>query len=863
MSCKFNHKGDDLMKGTTIQKTFVFGLIASFVLAFNGTSEASPYVSDLSLTAYSGGIMCSYTLNEDPVTGDQLTAATAWYKDSSPIMVLYMPFEGGLTNSLLDYSGNSQTVVIYGPAWSDPEWIPDGGHDGSGAYEFDGSDALDAGDIFPTGSSYTKTAWIYREVIGPEPWWNNIISGHTHVANNHCFRVDNEGYLGAGHNGGQMTVTDPKKIHFETWYFVAVTFDYDTGAMRLYKNGVMVDSGTVPQEYQEVTDTGVYIGRMEEDWMWQGKLDDIRIYDYVLSGDQILQMYESGTNTIVQTEVNEGEQWEAAVTPFNSTEAGDTLISAIFTIGDDDSDGVPNELDDCPDTPAGMPVSANGCPLSETDTDGDGVTDDIDLCPDTPEGEDVDADGCALSQVDSDGDGVTDDLDLCPDTPAGEDVDADGCALSQIDSDGDGVTDDLDLCPDTPEGEDVDADGCALSQVDSDGDGVTDDLDLCPDTPAGEDVDADGCALSQVDSDGDGVTDDIDVCPDTPVGEEVDDDGCALSQIDSDGDGVTDDIDLCPDTPEGEDVDAGGCALSQIDSDGDGVTDDIDLCPDTPDGIVVDSNGCALPEIDSDGDGVTDNLDLCPDTPEGEEVDADGCSALQHDSDGDSIPDYMEQGPDPENPDPGFDGNEDGIEDYLQNNVASCFSYDDEAYLTMVVTDPAGATLSDVEALEPNAEIPTETAFPYGNIAFTINGVAAGGAATVKLYLPDGEDCDTYYKYGLTLDNQTDHWYEFLYDDTTDTGATIDGNVITLLFVDGERGDDDLTADGVIMDDGAPANNIPVITPEAVDDDDDDGYCFISISTRSSQAAMHLALIFLFAYVLAVVVRSELKPDMK
>ena len=96
------------------------------------------------------------------------------------------------------------------------------------------------------------------------------------------------------------------------------------------------------------------------------------------------------------------------------------------------------------------------------DSDGDGVTDDIDQCPDTPSGESVDANGCSDSQKDTDGDGVSDDLDQCPDTPDGVTVDMNGCADSQKDSDGDGVTDDIDECANTPSGAAVDAKGCEL-----------------------------------------------------------------------------------------------------------------------------------------------------------------------------------------------------------------------------------------------------------------------------------------------------------------------------------------------------------------------------------------------------------------
>ncbi|RZK29643.1 MAG: OmpA family protein, partial [Hymenobacter sp.] len=107
---------------------------------------------------------------------------------------------------------------------------------------------------------------------------------------------------------------------------------------------------------------------------------------------------------------------------------------------DDDGDGVPNRKDKCPDTPQGVKVDENGCPL---DTDGDGVADYQDKCPDTP--------GLPALQgcPDADGDGVADADDRCPNTPAGVRVDASGCPL---DADGDGVADYLDKCPGTPAG---------------------------------------------------------------------------------------------------------------------------------------------------------------------------------------------------------------------------------------------------------------------------------------------------------------------------------------------------------------------------------------------------------------------------
>lgn len=65
------------------------------------------------------------------------------------------------------------------------------------------------------------------------------------------------------------------------------------------------------------------------------------------------------------------------------------------------------------------------------DGDGDGVADAMDQCPGTPAGVKVDANGCSL---DSDGDGVPDALDNCPQTPVGVKVDASGCPSTVLDA---------------------------------------------------------------------------------------------------------------------------------------------------------------------------------------------------------------------------------------------------------------------------------------------------------------------------------------------------------------------------------------------------------------------------------------------
>lgn len=129
---------------------------------------------------------------------------------------------------------------------------------------------------------------------------------------------------------------------------------------------------------------------------------------------------------------------------------------------DSDMDGVSDKKDKCPETPAGVAVDANGCPV---DADGDGVADYIDDCPSVA--------GIASLKgcPDSDKDGIADKDDACPDEAGLPSLK--GCP----DSDGDGVADKDDKCANTPKGYKVDAGGCPL---DTDKDGVVDSEDGCP-----------------------------------------------------------------------------------------------------------------------------------------------------------------------------------------------------------------------------------------------------------------------------------------------------------------------------------------------------------------------------------------------
>lgn len=62
-------------------------------------------------------------------------------------------------------------------------------------------------------------------------------------------------------------------------------------------------------------------------------------------------------------------------------------------VSDSDGDGVPDNLDECPNTTEGVRVNARGCPI---DSDADGVPDYLDECPGTAAGVQVDDRGCPV-----------------------------------------------------------------------------------------------------------------------------------------------------------------------------------------------------------------------------------------------------------------------------------------------------------------------------------------------------------------------------------------------------------------------------------------------------------------------------------
>jgi len=191
------------------------------------------------------------------------------------------------------------------------------------------------------------------------------------------------------------------------------------------------------------------------------------------------------------------------------------------------------------------------------------------------------------------------------------------------------------------------------------------------------------------------------------------------------------------------------------------------------------------------------------------------------DTDGDGVQDSEEMGPNGNDPD--YDGNGDGTPDSEQDNVASMHTYDEENYITLA--SPEETAMRDVRAVERD-DAPAEANYPHGFFGFEVHGLSAPRDCTeVTLFLPLNPDINTYWKYGRTHSDPTDHWYKFSYDHQT--GAEIfhepPRTRIVLHLCDNLRGDDDLDANGVIEDIGGPAITAVTCDGDFGQDGDVDG----------------------------------------
>jgi hypothetical protein len=240
----------------------------------------------------------------------------AWYENlgvPGNNLVAYYPFNGNAN----DESGNEH----HGSIISDPSFIQDRHGNPNSALSFDGIDdwiEVNSSSLFPS-DAITMCYWVNRD-------GNDITSLQNYISKEHSFQSYNQDYSGgenrfaSGYWLGSPGVwknyyTNYEVTNLNEWIFYAFSYDNNTQTAKSYVNGVLDDTvvETDPNYYLRSSGHKMYIGRNGSANVYhiQGFLDDIRIYDRALTGEEIFQLYDLTPvgNQVTVTSPNGGEVW--------------------------------------------------------------------------------------------------------------------------------------------------------------------------------------------------------------------------------------------------------------------------------------------------------------------------------------------------------------------------------------------------------------------------------------------------------------------------------------------------------------------------------------------------------------------------
>ena len=205
---------------------------------------------------------------------------------------LYYNFDQNEGGQVSDQSGNDNHGVVQGPSWTSEGVI-------GGAYEF-GTGSINLGDlsIVEGKTALSWGAWVY-------PLGGNLggVMGKTRSSNESFYLLVN---LTGHSNDGSWSYVVPESrsqerfthhpmIERATWQHLMGT--YDGVHTRLYYNGkLVVTSPAFDFEPTRNNDVDATIGDVANGrgWFFNGKIDEVRIYERVLTEAEIQQLYQLG-----------------------------------------------------------------------------------------------------------------------------------------------------------------------------------------------------------------------------------------------------------------------------------------------------------------------------------------------------------------------------------------------------------------------------------------------------------------------------------------------------------------------------------------------------------------------------------------
>jgi len=205
-------------------------------------------------------------------------------------LIAYYPFNGNAD----DESGNENNGVVHGAILTNDRF----GNNFS-AYQFDGdNDYINCGNdssinISGSNSNITMSAWFYAEDVESR---QNIISKGRDYTSNYGYHLNlnnqkNRGLYRLSDGTNNIVQTTPV-IKTNTWYNVVTTFNGVES--KIYINGILQNINTEIGQIG-ISTTNLIIGCHSQSppawYTFKGVIDDVRIYNKVLSDSDILNLF--------------------------------------------------------------------------------------------------------------------------------------------------------------------------------------------------------------------------------------------------------------------------------------------------------------------------------------------------------------------------------------------------------------------------------------------------------------------------------------------------------------------------------------------------------------------------------------------
>lgn len=226
-------------------------------------------------------------------------------------MVGYYPFNGNAN----DESGNGNNGTVHGATLTpDCPGVPDR------AYDFDGLssyiEVADSPSLRP--SSLTVACCFLVRTLDDPSGGDNLVCKQYGPLNSFCLYIGSSStspdyhrvtiVLNGGFEGDDIKLIAPAELSLGVWHHAAATYDGST--IILYVDGVEVNrvSYSTPIEYCDGPMCSMVFGGIH--WYSQpgliqlldGKMDEVRIYDYALDASSIGALAASGSQCPVPTE---------------------------------------------------------------------------------------------------------------------------------------------------------------------------------------------------------------------------------------------------------------------------------------------------------------------------------------------------------------------------------------------------------------------------------------------------------------------------------------------------------------------------------------------------------------------------------